>query len=64
MQCYIYLLYISYFTNKCETGGLDIIEHSQIYLGKHYINIKKTFEPFIFLAYPLIAWTKMNWVGD
>ena len=26
-QCYIYLLYISYFTNKCEIGSLDIIEH-------------------------------------
>ena len=46
MQCYIYLSYISYFINKCEIGDLDIIEHSQLYLVKHYINIKKTFAPF------------------
>ena len=30
MQCYIYLLYISYFTNKSywQIGSLDIIERS------------------------------------
>ena len=26
-QCCIYLLYISYFTNKCQIGCLDITEH-------------------------------------
>jgi hypothetical protein len=25
-QCYIYLMYISYFTSKCQNGCLDIIQ--------------------------------------
>ena len=31
ITCYIYLLYISYFTNKCKIGSLDIIEHQQLH---------------------------------
>ena len=26
-NCHIYLLYVSYFTNKCEIGSLDITKH-------------------------------------
>ena len=41
MQCYIYLLYISCFTNKCEIGSLDIIEYSQTLFVIIHTNSKK-----------------------
>ena len=40
-QCYIYLLYLSYFTNICQIGCLDIIEQHQLYMIKNYINSKQ-----------------------
>ena len=35
MQWYVYLLYISYLSSKCQIGCLDIIEHQQLYLVKN-----------------------------
>ena len=32
MRCYVYLLNISYSTNKCEIDSLNIIKHEQIYV--------------------------------
>ena len=32
MQRSIYLLYISYFANKCQIGSLEFIEHLKLYL--------------------------------
>jgi hypothetical protein len=32
---------VSYRTNKCQSGCMDIIEHRQLYLVQNYINGKK-----------------------
>ena len=39
MQCYIYILYISHFGNKCQIGWLDTREYKQVYVVK---KIKKS----------------------
>ena len=35
--------YASYFTNKCEIAGLDIIEHEQLYMVKNSIDSEKRY---------------------
>ena len=40
-QCHIYVLYISYFANKCQIGSLDNLDHEQLSLVTDYINTKK-----------------------
>ena len=36
VHCYIYLLYVVCFANKCQIGCLDVIEHLQLYLLKKH----------------------------
>ena len=39
--CYVYFRYVSYCTNKCQIGCLDITEHLQLHLVQNYIDSEK-----------------------